>query len=49
MEDTKESRPSRHNRADTDMNLQRVQPHAQGLHRSVPNGFLEVKEVDLCP
>lgn len=50
MKDIKETRPSKYNRIDRNMNSQRLRHHAQGLHGSAPDGILEPKEeVDTCP
>lgn len=43
MEDTKESRPCRHNRAGTHMSSQRRRQHAQRLQRQMLDGVLELK------
>lgn len=49
MDDIKESRPSRHTRADAPVNSQRLRQRAQGLYRSAPDGVLELKgEMDAC-
>lgn len=39
MEDTKEIRPSRHNRVDAHMNSWRLWQHAMGLYKFKTNGF----------
>ena len=48
MEDTKATRPSRYNRADTHMNSQKLWQHEQGLHGSKPDGASVLRgEVDI--
>ena len=50
MEDSKESRPSRRNRAGKRVNTRSLRQQAQGLQGSAPDGVLELKgEVDACP
>lgn len=49
MEDTKESRPSIHYKADAHITLHRPCQLAKGLHGYVPDVVLEMKEVDTSP
>ena len=49
MEDMKEQRPSEHSKTEVHVNSQRLWQHAQGLQRSVPEGSLELKEVETSP
>lgn len=45
MEDTLQSRSSRHNRVGTHRSSQRLWQHAKNLHKSAPVGVLELKSV----
>ena len=49
MEDTKETRPSKHNRTENNINSERPWQHSQGLHWSAPDGVLMKEEKDTGP
>lgn len=49
MEDTRETRPSKHNRTSAQGNSQKVLQHAQGQHRPAPDGVLEPNKVNMSP
>lgn len=44
MENTKETRPSKHSRNAIQMKTQRLGQHEKGLNRSVPDWLLQLKE-----